>query len=273
MKFSIITCTLNSERFIKDNIKSVEKQEFQDYEHIFIDGNSTDKTLEIIKEYQVRNKERVKIYRADPKGIANAMNVGIVKSHGEFLIHLHSDDQFFDKRVLGDIANFLRNNQCDWIFGKEQHIRENGDEICICFNNRLFHQSSDEPWGKTILNFVNYIRHQTVFIKRDVFNKFGFFDETIKTPIDIDFWFRIKDKTKWKYFDRVISKFRVHESSRSSGKKFANENKKEVAFVYKKYLNNYEFFLWNVVKLASKTPWLSSVVVKNIARIYYIIKQ
>ena len=77
MKFSIITCTYNSEKFLKKNIESVKKQNFKDFEHIFIDGFSQGGTINIIKNYQTEFPQRVKLFQVEPKGISHAMNEGI----------------------------------------------------------------------------------------------------------------------------------------------------------------------------------------------------
>jgi len=92
MKFSIITCTYNSEKYLQENINSVESQIFHNFEHVFIDGNSSDKTIEIIKKYQKKYPHTVKLLQCEPKGISNAMNHGINQSSGQYIIHLHSDD-------------------------------------------------------------------------------------------------------------------------------------------------------------------------------------
>src|SRR3972149_10861806 len=107
MKFSIITCTYMSQRFISKNISSVSSQSYRDFEHIFIDGYSTDGTIEKINQYQKEYPKQVKLYQAPRAGISNAMNIGIKKSEGDFLIHLHSDDSFHDSSVLTDVAAFL----------------------------------------------------------------------------------------------------------------------------------------------------------------------
>ena len=76
-KISIITVTKNSEKFIKKNIQSVLSQNYKNFEHIIVDGNSSDKTLEIAKSF--KNKIRIIINRND-KGLYHAMNVGIKRS-------------------------------------------------------------------------------------------------------------------------------------------------------------------------------------------------
>jgi glycosyltransferase involved in cell wall biosynthesis len=81
-KITIITVTKNSQKFLEKNIKSVLSQSYKKYEHIIVDGNSTDNTLKIIKKY----KNQIKfIKNKNDKGLYHAMNVGI-KSHLETLL-------------------------------------------------------------------------------------------------------------------------------------------------------------------------------------------
>ena len=78
-KISIITVTKNSEKFIKANIKSVLSQSFKDFEHIIVDGNSSDKTLKIAKSF--KTKIRI-IHNRNDKGLYHAMNLGIKHAKG-----------------------------------------------------------------------------------------------------------------------------------------------------------------------------------------------
>ena len=90
-KISIITVTKNSEKFLKENIKSVLKQNYKNYEHIFIDGNSTDNTIKIIRSY----KKKVKlIQNKKDKGLYDAMNVGIKNAKGDIILIFPTDGEF-----------------------------------------------------------------------------------------------------------------------------------------------------------------------------------
>ena len=81
-KITIITVTKNSEKFIKQNIKSVQNQTYKNYEHIIVDGNSEDNTIKIIKSY----KKKIKLVKNhNDKGLYHAMNVGI-KNHPVILL-------------------------------------------------------------------------------------------------------------------------------------------------------------------------------------------
>ena len=113
-KISIITVTKNSEKFLKDCILSVKKQSYKNFEHIIVDGNSSDKTLKIIKSY----KGKVKLFKnLKDKGLYDAMNLGIKKSSGEIIGILNSDDIYF-KNTLKIVNNYFNKyKDLDFLFG------------------------------------------------------------------------------------------------------------------------------------------------------------
>lgn len=92
IKITIITVCFNAEQTLRETIQSVLGQTFQDYEYLIIDGNSSDKTLDIVKEYK---SDKIKLYSEDDRGIYNAMNKGIAKAKGEYLYFLNAGDSFF----------------------------------------------------------------------------------------------------------------------------------------------------------------------------------
>jgi len=247
MKISVITCTFNSARYLEKNISSVKNQSFKNFEHVFIDGMSTDGTLDIIKKYQTEFPERVKFFQFAPGGISRAMNQGIEKASGEYLIHLHSDDSFFDGEVLNDVAKFLEaNNNPDWIYGQINVL--SGEESRGFFPVRKIWQKSERKNCKSyLLKFYNYIPHQAVFIKKSVFDKFGNFDETIKCGMDPDLWLRIRAKTRWLFFRRVISNFSIRPDAQSSGLKNKSANERNYLTVRKRHLNKLELIVANLV--------------------------
>lgn len=247
MKFSIVTCTYNSEKYLQRNIASVIGQTCKDFEHIFIDGLSTDKTIEIIKNYQKKFPEKIKLFHSPPRGIGNAMNIGIEKSSGEYIIHLHSDDSFYDLNILEKINNFIiKNGNPEWIYGKALFINE------IKKNNRVIpHRKIYKKIRFWLLLLTNYIPHQSVFIKKEVFEKYGFFDEYYNNSMDYDMWLRLsKSNITSKFFNEIICKFFIHEKSQSTIGKLNNEHN----FAHKKHLKNKTmlYFLNFIDKLNKK---------------------
>lgn len=249
MKFSIITCTKNSAKYLAENIASVKTQSFTDFEHIFIDGNSTDGTMEMIKKYQAEFPDKVNFFQLPPTGISAAMNAGVEHAQGEYLIHLHSDDSFYDENVLTDTARFLEKNpELDWIYGLANTVREDGSPLLVYPNKPLLHFHNSKSFvGRYLMKILRFIPHQTVFIKKEVFEKFGGFDEGLTSEMDPDLWFRIRNKTNWSFFKRIICNYCMSESAQSSSLEKKPENKKNIRMVQKRYLNPLEYFLVGIL--------------------------
>jgi glycosyltransferase involved in cell wall biosynthesis len=243
--FSIVTCSLNSSKYISKNIESVKKQIFGNYEHLFIDGYSKDNTRSLIKKYEAIQPSRVKLYKKKPLGISDAMNEGVKRAKGRYLIHLHSDDCFHDKYVLQYIYKFLsKNNFPDWIYGKIQVVEEWGGKVGTFPNERIFQTSNS-----FLLKYFNFVPHQAVFIKNQTFRKFGFFDNTLSSSMDYDLWLRIANKTRWIFVNRIISNYAIRKGARSSAKKNENINNLERYRVAKKRLNKIDYLLFRLVKI------------------------
>lgn len=101
--FSIITATLNSEDVIEGCLKSVSSQNFTNYEHLILDGKSSDKTIEIIDAFlakQPEHRSKVKIVSEPDLGIYDAFNKGLDLARGQFILYLGSDDCLYDEDVL-----------------------------------------------------------------------------------------------------------------------------------------------------------------------------
>ena len=96
VKISIITICYNSQKSIFNTLDSIKSQSYKNFEHIVIDGGSTDNTLEIINRVNITNK----IFSEKDKGIYDAFNKGIFNSTGEIIGFLNADDIFYDSDSL-----------------------------------------------------------------------------------------------------------------------------------------------------------------------------
>ena len=104
---SIITVVFNGERFIEKTINSVISQTYKNIEYIIIDGGSTDKTLDIIRQYE----DRIDYWISEPdNGIYNAMNKGIKLSRGKLIGLINSDDWYMENAVETVVARYLANS-------------------------------------------------------------------------------------------------------------------------------------------------------------------
>ena len=120
MLISIVTVCFNSESTIGDTLKSVESQNYESIEHIIVDGNSSDNTLDIVKKF----KHVSSIISEDDNGIYDAMNKGLNLSNGEVVGFLNSDDFLFDNSVIEEYAEKFRTEQVDIIYGDLDFIRD-----------------------------------------------------------------------------------------------------------------------------------------------------
>lgn len=243
--FTIITCTYNSEKTLLKNINSVQKQTFTNYEQVFIDGESKDDTLKQIKKYQNNFKDKIKLYSTPPKGISNAMNFGIIKSNGKYLIHLHSDDSFYDQNVLQKVYKFIQNNnKPDLIYGQINVINDKNQTIGIFPKQKIFQIHS-----KQILKYYNYIPHQSVFIKKNVYKTYGVFDENLTIMMDYDYWLRVIGKIKTKFISTIISNYLVSNTTKSGNKSNSKIIAVEKQTLRKKYLNTTEQSIVNITDI------------------------
>lgn len=104
MKFTIITVCYNAQLTIRNTIESVLMQSYRDFEYLIIDGESSDETISIIKEYQ---DQRIQLYIEKDFGIYNAMNRGICRAKGEFIYFLNAGDTLFSDDTLDKVGAHL----------------------------------------------------------------------------------------------------------------------------------------------------------------------
>ncbi len=192
---SIITVCYNEEKGIEKTCKSVAGQTHNNFEWIVIDGKSTDNTLNIIKKY--KNKISTLISEKD-KGRYDAMNKGISKAKGKFILFLNGGDSFVDNNVLENTSNLIKEDEekNDIYYGDA--IYDNGEIVSFS------HSKLNKKFFKT-----KTISHQSTFIKKSLFSKYGKYNLKYKIVADFDFWVKTIaiNKVKTKYLPLLISVF------------------------------------------------------------------
>lgn len=241
--FTIITCTYNSERFIRNNLSSVKRQVYKNFEQVFVDGNSTDKTIIYLRKYKNTSDFPVRIIQAEPKGISYSFNVGIENSKGKYLYFLNSDDELYDRLVLKDVSDNLEDaHNLDWLYAKIMVKDEKGLILGTFPNYKILQLASP-----LILKFVNFIPHQATFVKKDVFEKYGKFDENLKSSMDTDLWLRIANRTNWVFYDRIIANYLVRKGAQTSDLTYRSENIEYFYKVKKRHLKSIEYQIFKFI--------------------------
>ncbi len=126
-KFTVTICAYNIEKYIRRSIESVVNQTFKDYELIIIDDCSTDKTVEVAKEY-VNRDVQVDVYKTDKNSgtAGKARNIAIDKAQGEYIIFLDGDDALYDNETLEKINNLIGNETYDCIYLGYESVAKDG---------------------------------------------------------------------------------------------------------------------------------------------------
>jgi glycosyltransferase involved in cell wall biosynthesis len=176
-KISIITPCLNGVNFIQDAIESVLQQDYQNFEHIVIDGGSTDGTVELVGSYP-----HIKLISEPDINLYDAINKGIKLADGEIIGHLNSDD-FYSKNVFGEIVRLFQEfPEADLVCGKACIFEDNPKK-----NNRTVIASYEDP--KFLGLSIESITLQppiinAKFFRKSLYNKFGLYN--IDYPISSD---------------------------------------------------------------------------------------
>lgn len=206
--FSLITCTLNSAKYLREAIDSVERQEFRSLEHIFIDGFSSDSTVQIITAYQTRYPSKVSFYQLPANGISNAMNAGIGLARGEVIFHLHGDDRLASESVLRTVRDHFVETKATIVVGN--CLLTGRDPITYTWPHNRFKQLLLKKFLHAFMFYSNLIPHSATYVMKKVFQKHGGFDEQYKVVMDYDFWFRVLRHEKVFVTDEVLSVYRFH---------------------------------------------------------------
>ena len=244
MKISLITVCFNSEKYIKDTIQSVCSQTYKDLEYIIIDGASNDNTLDIIKTFE----ENIDILITEKdKGMYDAINKGIKYSTGDIIGLLHSDDVFSSENTIEKIANhFLRDNS-DAIYGDLHYVEHNN-------LNKVVRKWISGSYSRKKLLFGWMPPHPALFIKRNLFKKYGFYDLSFGSAADYELIIRLlfKNNISCSYLPFVTTKMRIGGMSNISIKNRINAHFQD----WRSWIKNgiTYFPIWVLLKPLRKIP-------------------
>lgn len=178
---SVITITYNSEKTIESTVKSVIDQDYKNIEYIIIDGQSTDKTLNILDQYR---DKIAKIISEKDDGIYDAFNKGIKASTGEFIQIVNSDD-IMDKNKISNCVKFmLENPEVDVLNGDLRMFKTE-------YKNYYEHRTGKNPSYFNKFHMGGLL-HPTFFVKKTVYD-FALFNK-FKIGMDFDWALRVIKK-------------------------------------------------------------------------------
>lgn len=204
-RISIVTPSYNQGQYLEATIKSVLGQNYPNLEYFIIDGGSIDDSVDIIKKY----KNQLAFWTSEPdNGQTSAINKGLNLITGDIWAYLCSDDTY-NKNVFFDIKKqFIENPDIDVIYGDCNWIDEFGN---------LIRRKKPSPYSVKKLLKDNFLYQPSIFLRKRVLVKYGYFDENLKYAMDYEYWLRISKDSKFKYLHIPIANYRLHSSSKTVG--------------------------------------------------------
>jgi len=197
---SVITPSYNQAKFLRQTIESVISQAYDPLEYIIIDGNSTDGSLGIIKEYEAH----LAYWESVPdKGQTDAINKGFARAKGKYLAWLNSDD-IYQPGAVAEAVEFLENHpDVGLVYGDCSFIDANGRKIGDF-------PAAQTDYGRLRRGYV-HIPQQSAFFRADLWQKVGPLDPSFYFAMDYDLWVRLAKESRLVYLPgRDWASFRLH---------------------------------------------------------------
>lgn len=208
MKISVVTVVYNRVGTIVETMESVQSQSYPVVEHIVQDGGSTDGTLNEI----LRVAKGATNWVSEPDaGIYDAINRGIRRATGDVIGLMHSDDVFAHDLVLESVATCLSDPKIDGVYGDLQYVAADD-------TSRIVRHWRSGPYDPAVLKKGWMPPHPTVYLRREVFDRFGLYDTSFSIAADYDAMLRylLRGKIRLAYIPEVLVKMRLGgESNRS----------------------------------------------------------
>lgn len=204
MKISIITSCYNRVSTIRGAIESVLAQDYPDIEYIIVDGASTDGSVEVIRDAIEGHEDNVKFISEPDHGMYEAINKGIRMATGDYIGLVHSDDFLYSPHTISDIAKRLEETHADFLYGDGLFVNaENTDKVV-----RKWIGGTYRLW-KVRHGWLPL--HPTCYIRRDVMEKLGGYDESYMIAADTDLLVRylLDNHVKTDYLKKYIVRMRM----------------------------------------------------------------
>lgn len=238
---SIITPSFNHAAYIEKTIECVSLQDYRNIEHIVVDGDSSDGTVEILERWT----PRIRYISERDRGQSNAINKGFRMASGDVVAWLNSDDRYASPDVISNVVDFFkRNPDVEMVYGAGDFVDVSGTILRKAYihetsqNHRL-----DFAWAVGILQ-------PAVFFRNSVFEKVGYLDEDNHSCMDYEYWVRLAHAgVKMRYFDKTLAQALYHEDMKSvhlRGRQIrdiVNIVYRYYGFVHPRWLNVYAKYL------------------------------
>ncbi len=217
MKISVVTATWNSAATVADTLASINAQTHPDVEQIIVDGGSTDATLDIV---MAEGKRVTTVVSECDKGIYDAMNKGLKLARGDVVGTLNSDDFLASPDVLATVAAAFADPAVDAVYGDLCYVRQNLPSQVV-----RYWRSGPFRTGAFAKGWVP--PHPTLYVRRELFERFGGFDLAYPLAADFEFMVRLFEihGVGLRYLPKVMVRMRMGGASNQSLRSIVGQNR------------------------------------------------
>lgn len=221
-RISIITPSFNQAAFLERTLLSVLDQNYPNLEYIVIDGGSTDGSVEILKKYE----DRLAYWVSEKdRGQSHALNKGFARATGEIVGWLNSDDLYLSGTLACVGEWFAAHLQHDLFYGGLYLV--DGDDRIL---NGLWAGTGDPRYTFRVSLDVH---QQSLFWRRDLMERAGVIDESLRFSMDLDFIVRLLLHGRAGRTRRYLGMFRLHEDAKTA--KIVELSWRENQIIYERY--------------------------------------
>lgn len=207
-KISVVMPVYNAEAFLGDAIESILDQTFQNFEFIIVEDASTDNSFKIIKKYMKLDNRIILLRNEENLGIAETRTKGTKHAKGKFIAVADADDISIPTRFTRQFEYLELHNDCGVVGGFiELFDSDTGKIIGV----RKYHED-DSSLRKRIFLY-SPVAQPASMIRREVFDKLGYYNPQFPPAEDLDLWFRIGTKYKFANIQEVLLRYRVNKQS------------------------------------------------------------
>ncbi|MEX0740644.1 MAG: glycosyltransferase [Pseudohongiella sp.] len=206
-KVSIITPSYNGVDYLETLLQSIDRQTYDNWEHIIFDNCSTDKTHKILEMYA---DSRRKVIVESDRGQSNALNKGFAQSTGDIICWINVDDYYYSNDVIKEVVNELSSSEHQIVFGKAfWRYEPEGIEISVWID------SDTSNFNDRFTKHLGLCQ-PSVFWKRCAYQAVGELDESLHYAMDFEYWCRMyKAGMSWKFSDQYFATHRVHKDMKT----------------------------------------------------------
>ena len=207
LRISIVTPSYNQAEFIGDTLDSVARQTHSDVEHLVMDGESTDGTIEVLREHETVTDDEYdfKWFSEPDEGQSDAINKGFERATGDVVAWLNSDDAYFDVNVLSRVADYFERFDADIIYGDLAYL--DGHSTVTEIDVR-------PDFDREKLPYRILIGQPAAFFDRNVCEAEQL-DTDLDYSMDYEYWLRLTERFDFRHVPDVLTGFRSYEAQKS----------------------------------------------------------